>query len=647
VGKQVTYPSRNRAVPVTSRADEELLGPLAGTFERVPVDLTTFVTDPAFLNNPRLSEVQYEAVRHLEQVYLPETYELLAERLGDYWRPTRFVNFVVCQWGKGSGKDHICRVAMARVIYLLTCLRSPVEYFGMPQQDFIHTLNVASSATQASRVFFSPLREMVKAARCFRDAYGVPMYQTMQGSEPGQFSMKFPTKHLECVSGHSGAQTQEGMNLILGIGDEISAFPSEAEARATARASGREATKTAEGIVKMMRTSAATRFSANYKVALISYPRYEGDAIQTYTLRGRDDNETYGVERPLVEGHPTSRWYVSGPLATWDVNPRVASKDAFEDDYRDDLAMAEAMYECRPGKNTNRFFRNTVALATSFATIRKPPPLEVLYHWGAPDDREDEDSKAPNEKDGWQVIFRYNDLWPMKGAAYALHGDMSINGDRAGVAMCHIQNYQRAESVTAFEEDIIEPRPVVKLDFATAFEADLAAEPEPREVQLRWFRKLVWDLSSRGFYIARVTMDGWQSADSLQILLSRGIEAERVSCDVPQTPVWNTLKDLMYDGRFVAYQHPLATLELASLMLLPNGKLDHPAGGSKDIADAIAGSATGAVEAGGSEGDQPERADVGKMNFFQTIGSTEHASMMPDSLAPAKLARQSFAPPEL
>jgi hypothetical protein len=182
-----------------------------------------------------------------------------------------------------------------------------------------------------------------------------------------------------------------------------------------------------------------------------------------------------------------------------------------------------------------------------------------------------------------------------------------------------------------------EPRPVVKVDFVLPLEADTGLQPVAREVQLRWFRKLVWVLTQRGFNIGWASMDGWQSEDTLQILNSRGIEAERLSCDIATTPVWGTLQDVMYDGRLDGYHHDLLVMEIASLRLLGNGKVDHPDGGSKDLADALAGAVYGALQAGGTgEGASPQRADTPfPVGMLEMRGS----SMMPegvDSLLPER-----------
>jgi hypothetical protein len=194
---------------------------------------------------------------------------------------------------------------------------------------------------------------------------------------------------------------------------------------------------------------------------------------------------------------------------------------------------------------------------------------------------------------------------------------MAISGDAAGIAMCHVAHYDKRvsndpERSIDFRE---ENRPVITVDFATAFTADPSATvPEDsdwnagerisREVQIRWYRKLVWELKSRGFQIASVSNDGFESADALQILSAWGLNAQRISADRLSggaSAPYATLKDVLYDSRLRGYPNPKLVNELKRLQKLQNGKIDHPPTFSKDIADALACSVFAAVEVGGAE----------------------------------------------
>jgi hypothetical protein len=331
--------------------------------------------------------------------------------------------------------------------------------------------------------------------------------------------------------------------------------------------------------------------------------------------------------------------FVSGPHPTWEVNPRVSTKDEFREDYDEDPEMARAMYECEPSQSSNRVFRNTIAVHSAFAE-RRESPVTFEYYWGRDEGGEFENRK--DEVEGWQVRFKYAEgFHPIRGAIYVVHGDMALTGDRAGIAIAHVRRWRDGEWPGVGDAHVLERRPLVRVDFVGSFEADLQAQPQAREVQIRWYRKLIFELAARGFYIGRATFDNFQSADTIQILESRGIESARVSIDRNMV-AWNNLRDVMYDGRLEAYWRERVVEELLALTRLPSGKADHPPGGSKDEADAVAGAVLGAVELGGDEGELPERADISALDL--TIGSGWAEAGM--EVPPLDLSLADLAPPE-
>jgi hypothetical protein len=472
-------------------------------FEEEPVPLDVFVTDRGYLANPPLSEVQYEAVRHAERVYYPETYGLLAQsadrKIRDYWaQPCRMVNFLELEWGKGGGKDHTCRMIAMRVCYLLLCLRSPQLYYAMPEQDSIHVLNVASSSKQAQRAFFAPMRRAVQRPGCwFQRVGGIDILDATARQRNGARGERTTAlldtirfeHNVEAVSGHSDADSQEGLNLILGIADEIDAFRSAAELAKSGGARQRESSSSAEAILDMLRTSATTRFPAVFKNVHISYPRYLGSCIQQQVAKGRADNAAKGE---------ASRYYVSGPLATWEANPRISGKEAFAEDYEKDPALAEAKYECRPRRAINPYFANEAAIRDC-CTEYAQPPVSVGY---------------VREGASWKPVYTFSpELFAVKGALYAMHADLAATGDRAGVSMAHVKRWQD-HAVTGNDEEgleiqVSERRPVVKVDFTLSYESDPGAVP-PMEIQIRWARMLCLELRRLGFPIVRFTFDQWQ-----------------------------------------------------------------------------------------------------------------------------------------
>jgi hypothetical protein len=603
-------------------------------FTEEPVPLSVFVQDRAYLANPPLSPVQYDAVLHAERVYYPAAYETLAasadRKIREYWsQPVRMVNFLELEWGKGGGKDHTCRMIAMRVCYLLLCLRSPQDYYGMPAQDSIHCLNVASSSKQAQRAFFTPMRRAVTRPGCWFQRVGVDVLDVTErrGSRGSDRTtalldtIRFES-NIEAVSGHSDADSQEGLNLILGIADEVDAFKSRAELAKSTGAKQRESSSSAESILEMLRTSAATRFPATYKNVHISYPRYLGSVIQQLVKRGKEDLAQRGEE---------SRYYVSGPLASWDANPRIPGKWAFSEDYAKDPAMAEAKYECKPRRAINPYFSNEQAIRDCCYEAAMPP-VQVDY---------------TREGATWKPVYVFSpDFFPVKGALYAMHADLAATGDRAGVTLAHVKRWQD-QTVVATQEDGIEVnlserRPVVKVDFTISYEANPGAVP-PMEIQIRWARMLALELRRQGFPIMLFTFDQWQSVDSMQILESHGIETDRFSTDVSEEG-WRTLRDVMYEGRLEMALRELVINELLGLSRLPNGRIDHLGDSSKDEADSLAGAVAGALRLGGQEDPSGKRAYFGTHQFWgpehaveelMPLGMPTTGQLGPDELLPA------------
>lgn len=567
---------------------------LSRIFVEEPVSLETFIRDRKYLGEDwYLSPIQEHAVRHIERVYLPELYPLMAEEFGGYWEePILMKNLLTLQWGKGSGKDHICRIASLRVAYLLLCLKSPQKYFGMPEHDSIHMLNIAVNSAQAQRAFFNPMKNYVKKG-WFADK-----------AEPKQDNIVYD-KNLLAISGHSDAESQEGLNLILGVADEIDAFKARNEMVGLGKRA-REASTSAESILKMLKGSASTRFPYSYKRVAISYPRYLGSTIQQETNEAYADIKKYG--------DADSIYFASGPYATWEVNPLRKGKSDFASDYRKNPEEAASMYECKPTRATDAFFRDMKIFR---ASQRGSQPLSITYKV---EDTKSEVTGVTTQ--AWEPEFHFDPSFhPIQGAIYAMHGDLAIKGDRAGIAMSHVERWdERVETLkddTGFEYEATVKVPVIRNDFTIAFEADIGAEHNgeklPREIQIRWVRKLWTALVNRGFRVQRFTFDGFQSADTIQTLNLHGVESQRVSADINQD-VYKNLKDVASDARLSFPFEQLLLNELEALSRVGD-KIDHPPGGSKDMSDAFASSILGAIVVGGEEDSEGETVLLGESYF--------------------------------
>jgi hypothetical protein len=117
-------------------------------------------------------------------------------------------------------------------------------------------------------------------------------------------------------------------------------------------------------------------------------------------------------------------------------------------------------------------------------------------------------------------------------------------------------------------------------------------------------RQIVYHLKNdRGYRIKKVTLDGFQSTDTLQQLAKRKFQTEYISVDKDILP-YHDLREAIYEERvefprFMSLKKhgdlepvEIAVHELLRLIEKDNGKIDHPEGGSKDVSDAMAGVVT-------------------------------------------------------
>jgi len=158
------------------------------------------------------------------------------------------------------------------------------------------------------------------------------------------------------------------------------------------------------------------------------------------------------------------------------------------------------------------------------------------------------------------------------------HSDLALTRDSAGIAIGHCSQFVDVKG---------ERKPVVEIDAVLE-----VLPPKLGEIDYSRIRSLLYKLRDAGMNLRFVSFDGYQSADSRQILNAQGFTTGVVSMDRTMEP-YEYLRDAIYDGRVLLPTHPKLQLELLKLEFdARRQKVDHPAHGtrgSKDLADAVAG----------------------------------------------------------
>jgi hypothetical protein len=527
-------------------------------FAELPVDAKTFVEGESYLGQPPLSQVQYDIVEAMSQIYKKEDLiDLMGAVEGEKYYKKYTKNEIILQLGKGSGKDFTSTVACSYIVYKLLCLKDPARYFGKPGGDAIDIINVAINAQQAKNVFFKGFKSKIERSPWFA----------------GKFYAKADSIEFDhsitVYSGHSERESHEGLNLILAVLDEISGFAQEI-------GTGNDQGKTADNIYKAFRASVDSRFPDLGKVALLSFPRFPGDFIsQRYDAVIADKDVVTKTHKFIMnpdlpeeaEGNSFEinweedtilNYKFPGMFAlkrpTWVVNP-TRKIDDFKLAFYTDLGDAMQRFACVPSFSSDAFFKQREKVQGAM-TIRNP--IDNFKRF-------DETFKPnPNKK-------------------YYVHADLAQKHDKCAVAIAHVEKWVSVQVMKDYEQVV----PVVIVDAVAWWEPKKEGPVNLSEVK-QWIQ----NLRRQGFDLGMVSFDRWQSFDIQNELKSVGIKTETVSVAKKH---YEDMAMLIYEDRVAMPMIDLLFEELTELKIMKNNRVDHPRKSSKDLADAVCGAIFGAI----------------------------------------------------
>lgn len=178
-----------------------------------------------------------------------------------------------------------------------------------------------------------------------------------------------------------------------------------------------------------------------------------------------------------------------------------------------------------------------------------------------------------------------------------IHCDIGITGDALGLCMAHISGFRTVRRIRSDGTWYEDKAPIFTVDFMVQIKPPMGAE-----IDLAKVRAFIISLRDYGVPIWRVSFDGFQSTDSKQILRKLGFDAVCYSVDRTDE-AYLSLRQALVENRLVLYPHPVFQREIVELERdLDNCKVDHPAKspstgqpGSKDVSDAVAGAVFNAL----------------------------------------------------
>lgn len=527
------------------------------TFDEIPVPLKTFVESPDYMNQPPLSPIQLELLEAMTQILTDESLDNVYSDRPDYCRYLKSLKIreVIAMLGKGAGKNHTTTLAVARVVYLLLCMKDPAQYFGKPPGNDIAILNIAVNSEQAKNTFFIPLKKLIDNSPWFRGKY-----------DAGRSGIIKFDKNVTAYSGHSQREAWEGYNVLFVVLDEIAAYKTQSESTGASHRAD-----TAPAIYDMYRASITSRFPGVGKLCLLSFPRFKGDFItQRFNeVAGEIERVDYSADYAVMPDQPMSEknkftisWYEEKILTynepyiyairapSWRVNPLRKLEEYVPDFVRNEVD-ALTRFACNPPDSIDAFFTDQQKVEESFKDVRHP------------------------FLDNWQFMPNFVGDSSVR---YYMHVDLAQKSDRAAISIAHVEDWVKVGSGSY---QSIEP--VVKIDAVRWW------TPTPgKNVDFTDVKNFINAVKRRGFNLSKVTFDRWAGSAGLQNELAReGIEVETLSVGRGE---YNDFQLTVYDGRLRGYHLPLLVDEIFGLRVDGKGRIDHTASGSNDLADAVAGS---------------------------------------------------------
>jgi hypothetical protein len=373
----------------------------------------------------------------------------------------------------------------------------------------------------------------------------------------------------------SGSDTAAlGQNVLGGLLDEV-AFADYTER--SVRTRDREVFDQAERQYNAIAMRRKSRFLKNGRLpgllCLVSSPQYPDDLIERKIRQARDEPSiflyqlrlwdvkpgNYGEERfNVFTGDDNRPSRLLGECDTSDADLSDSVPIEFRSDFERDIDAAIRDICGRPTLSVRPFFRNKQKIVEAFSRISILSKASVDFSLESL-------SFLPARIENPDLI-----RW--------CHIDLALTRDSAGIAIGHCSSFINVKG---------EQKPVIEIEAVLE-----VLPPKLGEIDYSKIRSLLYKLRDAGMNLRFVSYDGYQSADSRQILAAQGFTTGVVSMDRTMEP-YEYLRNAIYDGRVHLPHHPKLQEELLKLEFdAKRQKVDHPAHGtlgSKDLADAVAG----------------------------------------------------------
>ena len=527
--------------------------------------------NPAFRERPAtLREFLGPNYLNIEEKTRAKIKDVLAEIMGEEVSPHKptLYELAIFTGAIGIGKTTVASIVLPYLVHWCLCLKDPQDFFNLLPGSRIAFMMMSTKATQAKEVLFGDIKARIGHS---------PWFQKHPIDANYKNQIRFEGEDIWILPGDSMETTYEGYNILGGILDEADSH------KVT------DNKDYAEVGYETIYNRMSSRFQDRGFLLIIGQMKKDsGFAGKKY----RDF-----LERADALAFRLTIWESMGD-EFYEHPDRGDGKKFWFDPVRKRFVPDEIISELSstdhllhiPEMYRNQFRTNPEKALKDLAGI--PPKVQSPFismvdriyaartRWV---ERHPGINPPVDEDNRIRVSFRApNSLPRVAHLDVAYSGD---HGDAYGIAMGHVPRMVDIED---------ELKPYIVIDFLYRIKV-----PPGQQVLLADARRLLYNLrDDRDFRIKDVSTDGFQSVDTRQQLERRRFLTFEISVDKEKAP-YHDLREAIYENRIefppyltlrtLADAEPvdILTTELEELMDMGK-KIDHPVGGSKDVADAVA-----------------------------------------------------------
>ena len=521
-----------------------------GRYHHLPVDPRTFVECPELLNK--------------KGVLWPEVMKAL-EGINDGTRVECVLTGAI-----GVAKTTLALYTQAYQLYLLSCLRNAHSVFDLDPSSEILIVFQSISKNLAADVDYKRFRDMIGNAPYFVSHFPF--------NKDRESDLSFPRRVIvKPIAGHD--QAAIGQNVIGGILDEIN-FMAVVEKSKLSQDGGiyDQAMQNYNTIARRRESRFMTKGFLPGMLCLVSSRNYPGQFTDQKEREARTNKHIYVYDKRLWEIRPTRFSGEKFEVFIGDETRRPFIKAATDRIADEDRALVIDI----PVEYLSSFENDILSSLRDIAgvsTLALHPFMMNTQAVAACFD------VVPSILSGPDCDFRSTrvQIFPRRfvhpECPRFAHGDTGQTGDSFGLAIGHCPGFKAMP-----RGDEVEMLPIIQFDMVLEIRP-----PRGSEIEFENPRRLLYKLRELGLPIKWVTLDSYQSTDTLQLLRQRGFIVGLQSMDA-DTRAYDVTKQAFYDHRVRSPAHPKAQAEFVRLERDPKTKkIDHPMRGSKDCSDAMAG----------------------------------------------------------